>query len=292
MKIMKIRLVIWILLLFWVVLGYAYFKELFILSVPFFKAKYLDMATIILVAIILTYILSKIIDIVLLKAFKKILKQDWLAKKLLPLLHNIIIILVWVFAIFTTIDLLGFNIAKLLTGAWIWWVIIALAGKEAASNLFGSLSLIFSKSFKPWDIIRIKWIEWVVEEITLSNTKLTDKKWNIVYIPNKNIIVESIENLSQWRHRKNEFIFPIPLSISSKDMKKLIKSLESYWDKAKKDLTIEEYKIMFDSIGTGVQNITFMYQSSSKSDNVKLKKNIYFDLKDILDEQNILLIAQ
>lgn len=81
----------------------------------------------------------------------------------------------------------------------------ALASKEVASNLFGSLSLIFGKFFKISDRIRIKGFEGTVEEITLSHTRLTDKGGHTVYVPNKYLTAEPIENLSEAAIRKTEF---------------------------------------------------------------------------------------
>ncbi|EKE30272.1 MAG: hypothetical protein ACD_2C00015G0001 [uncultured bacterium (gcode 4)] len=286
---MKIRLVVWILLLIAVMLWYVYLKD-YIVAITFFDWRYFDMVTFAISALIITYIITKIIDIVFSKIFNKYIKHDTIGRKMLPVINNITIIFIWAISIIMTINYLGFNVATLLTWAWIWWVIFALAWKEAASNLFGSFSLIFSKSFKPGDYIKIKWLEWTVEEITLSYTRLTDKKWNMLYIPNKNIITESIENLTQWKHRKTEIIFPLPLSISSKDLKKLLKSFEAFGDKSKKDWVIEDYKLIFDSLNA-TQNISFTFQSLTKADNVLLKKNVYLDLKNILDEQGISLSA-
>lgn len=250
--------------------------------------RFIDIITAILTAIIVTYTISKIVDLIFTQAFKKIIKNDSLWKKLLPLIHNVIIIAIWILWFLTTVNILWFNINTLLTWAWIGWVILALASKEAASNVFGSLSLVFSKSFKTWDLIRIKLLEWTVEEITLSYTKLIDKKWNYIYIPNKNVISENLENLSHWKFKKQEISIPLPINIPAKDISKLLKSFEAYWDKSKKDEKFDDYKILFDWFSSNSQNIIFSFQTDFKTDLINLKREVYLDLKDLLDKEKII----
>ncbi|MDD2565801.1 MAG: mechanosensitive ion channel [Candidatus Gracilibacteria bacterium] len=283
---MKTRLIIGIILLISFIAGYFYFKDL-LLAVTFIQPKYINGASIVISSIIITYITARIIDIIFLKAFNKFLKQDSLGKKLLPLVHNIIIIFVRCLGIVTTINLLGFNITTILTGAGIGGIVLALAGKEVASNLFGSLSLIFSKKFKPGDIIRIKGLEGTVEEITLTYTRLTDTKGVIVYVPNKNITTENIENLSQGKHRKHEIILPLPINILSKDINAIIKNLEKYGDKKIKDKVFENYKVSFDSLTSTQQNISFKFQTDLKSNINIIKREVYLDFKDLLDKEKI-----
>jgi MscS family membrane protein len=284
---MKTRIFIGILLLITVIVWYFYLKDHFA-AVTIFQARYFDIATIVITAIIITYIISKIIDIVFIKAIPKLFRNDSLGKKIVPLIHNITLIIIWIFAILTTVDILGFNINTLLTWAWISWVILALAGKEAASNLFWSLSLIFSRSFKIGDLIRIKWLEWNVEEITLSYTRLTDKKGNIVYMPNKNIITDSIENLSQWKHRKHEITLPLPINLPASEVQKFLETLEKYSQEKKKKSVFDDFKIMFDSFTKDSQIIIYNVQVGIKQDQIAMKRQIYLDLKDILDKQKIL----
>ncbi len=131
------------------------------------------------------------------KAFERVLRGSALARKLLPLLKYVMNALVWGFGTFFLLSTLGVNVSALLTGAGIGGLAFALASKEIASNLFGSLSLIFGKFFKISDRIRIKGFEGTVEEITLSHTRLTDKSGHTVFVPNKFLTAEPIENLSE-----------------------------------------------------------------------------------------------
>lgn len=94
-------------------------------------------------------------------------------------------------------------------------MVFALASKELASNLFGSLSLIFGHFFKIHDRIRIKGFEGTVEEITLSYTRITDKNGHTVFMPNKYLTAEPIENLSETSFKTCDIpaVFPTDMGV-------------------------------------------------------------------------------
>lgn len=245
--------------------------------------KYIDKVAMVVFWLFLIYFLVKIIDMIFLNAFSKIIKNDSLAKKLLPLIHNVINISIWILWLLLLVNFLWYNITTFVTWAWIWWVIFALAWKEMASNLFWSISLVFSKSFKIWDLIRIKWLEWTVDEINLSFTKLIDKKGNYIYIPNKNIISENLENLSHWKFKKTELQMLFNKDIESNSLKKSIIEVSKLWEKLIKNKEIITYKINFDSINNDNQIFVFSYETEFKSEQVELKRNIYLQIKKITE---------
>lgn len=272
-----------------VVATYQYYLDLITEIIWIKNALYLRFIFIICIAIVTTLLISKIVDYIFYKAIEKIIKHDSLAKKLFPVIHNIITIAIWIIAVFTTAKILWYNINTLLTWAWISWILIALASKEFISNLFGSLSLIFSKSFKLWDKIKVKLYEWTVDEITLSYTRLVDKRWNYIYMPNKNIITENIENFSHGKFKKQEIILPVPIDTPRETIDKLIESLEKMSKKLIKDEIIEKYDISFNSFENWTQNIGYSFQCEIKSDTKSIKNNIYFEIRSILDKQEIKL---
>lgn len=268
---------------------YTYYAD-FITEIIWVKNfAYVQFFFTIFIAIITTILVSKIIDYIFYKAVEKVVKHDSLAKKLFPIVHNMITILLWIITAFVTIKILWYNINTLLTWAGIGWVFIAIASKEFISNLFWSLSLIFSKSFKIWDIIKIKTFEWTVDEITLSYTRLVDKRWNYVYMPNKNIITENIENFSRGKFKKQEIILPVPIDTGKSIIDKLMSSLEVVSKKLLKEEIIEKYEIFFNSFENGSQNISYFYQCPIKEDIRPIKNKVYLEIRNILDKEGIKL---
>lgn len=281
---MKSKIYISILLLVVISIWYYNFRDNLI-DLVFINPRYLQIGFTIILAIISTYTVSKIIDLLFNNAFAKRLKNDSLGKKILPLAHNVIIISVWVLGFLLTVNILWFNINTFLAWAGIGWLMIALASKEAASNLFGSLSLIFSKLFKIWDLIKIKNYEWTVEEITLSYTKLLSKNGSYIFIPNKNILSEGLENLSNNKYSKQEINIPLSINLGSKEVSELMDSFEKYWDKLVKSKILINYKVQFDSFNEKTQNIIFSFQLELKSDSTKIKNEAYLELKKIMESK-------
>ena len=107
----------------------------------------------VLMILVIAYVASVSLNLIL------TIRNNTLAKKVFPLIHWAISIAVWIVAGFFILGALGINIAALVTGAGIGGVMFALASKEFIANLFGSLSLIFSKNFKIGDTIKVKGYE-------------------------------------------------------------------------------------------------------------------------------------
>jgi small-conductance mechanosensitive channel len=147
----------------------------------------------------------------------------------------------------------------------------ALASKEFIANLFGSLSLIFSKNFKIGDTIRVKGYEGVVDEISLSYTRLIDKKGTVIFMPNKLIISETVENLSMAPSKKLEFPCELPIS----DVKELKKALESI-EKDIKKLGGDDVKISESIEGLTEKGYNVIIKIETSMENVHgLKKDVW-----------------
>lgn len=128
------------------------------------------------------------------------------------------------------LEALHINTRNILTGAGIGGAILALAYKDLFTNLLGSLSILFSKTFEIGEVIRIRtprlWVEGMVEEITLNHTKVTNNTGEVVYVPNKTIYTESVENLSRRRFHSYEFLIPFAKTDSVEEVNAALKLVE------------------------------------------------------------------
>lgn len=66
----------------------------------------------------------------------------------------------------------------------------------------------------------------MVEEITLNHTKVTNNTGEVVYVPNKIIYSEPVENLSRRRFFNYELILPFSRSLDVDEVETLIKIIE------------------------------------------------------------------
>lgn len=113
----------------------------------------------ILMMLTAAYIASISFNLILVKSFASVIQSNPLAKKIFPLIHWAISTAIWIISGFFILGILGVNINALITGAGLGGILFALASKDFISNLFGSLSLIFSHNFKIGDTIKVKGYE-------------------------------------------------------------------------------------------------------------------------------------
>lgn len=139
--------------------------------------------------------------------------ENIFVRRFLPIIQFIIIATLWIVSTFYVFDKLNIDTGSILAGAGIGGAILALAGKDIMTNLFGSLSILLSRTFDIGESIRVsggktKYYEGIVEEITLNYTKLTHISGEVIFIPNRLIYTEVVENLSRRRFFVYEYIVP------------------------------------------------------------------------------------
>lgn len=151
-------------------------------------------------------------------------------RRFLPIIQFLLTMIIWVVSGFFMLEALNINTSSILAGAGIGGAIVALASKDLLTNLLGSLSILFSRTFEIWDTIRIRMlrleVEWLVEEITLNHTKVTHKTWEVVYVPNRKIYTESVENLSRRRFHTYEYLVPFAKKTPPKEVDLSMKIIE------------------------------------------------------------------
>ncbi|MCK9272213.1 mechanosensitive ion channel family protein [Candidatus Gracilibacteria bacterium] len=281
---MNKKIYISLLLFIAIIAGYFYFKTS--LKFTFLNPVYIDKAMIIISVILSTYIFTKILDIFLRKFLLKTFNNANFTKRVFPVFHKILNILIWVIGILIGLGFLGYNPIAIVTGAGVGGVLIAIAGKETISNFVGSIILVFNKNFKIGDKIRIimkKTYEGTVEEITLSYTKLKDSSGNIIYIPNKNLLLETIENLSQAKFNKIDINLNLSLSNDKIKIDNLIEKLEK---NLKKNKLINNYNINL-SLENNLINLSI--EIFTDLGNNSIKKDISFDIKNEIEKQDLIL---
>ncbi len=152
-------------------------------------------------------------------------------RRFFPLIKVIVISTTWTIGIFYILDSLHINTSSILTGAGIGWVLLAIASRDIITNLFGSLSILLSRTFDIGEIIRLQLksnvtYEWLVEEITLNYTKITRLSGEVVFIPNRLIYTESLENISRRRFFDYTYRLPFKKQSNVLDIKTRMRIIE------------------------------------------------------------------
>ena len=139
------------------------------------KEEIFDLRKISVVWLSVKLLVIWMVVILLLKISKQLLGKsisDPKAKNpvLLALLDNFLVGIIWTIALIATLSVLGFNIGAIMAGLGIGGLALAMASKEALSDIIGGVSLMMAKSFKVGDFVIYEGRMITVKEIGLRYT--------------------------------------------------------------------------------------------------------------------------
>src|SRR6266849_2256496 len=164
---------------------------------PDWFANFLKKALGIIIAVSITYMVLKFIDLVMGYWKRRLETEDSIGKHLLPLISNTLKVFVAVVAVLLTLQNLGLNITSLIASLSIAGLAVSLAAQDTLSNLFGAVAMLSDKPFRIGDRIKVDNVEGVVESIGLRSTRVLSAEGHIVSIPNKIINNATITNLAR-----------------------------------------------------------------------------------------------
>jgi MscS family membrane protein len=151
--------------------------------------------------VILAYRLTNVL-ILFLKDFTDKTEND-LDDQLMPVVEKTLRVLVVVFGAMISLQNLGVNVMSALAGLGLGGLAFALAAKDTAANIFGSITILLDKPFRLGDWINIgEKYEGVVEDIGLRTTRIRTFAKTLIAVPNSVVAVSSIENFSRRPYRR------------------------------------------------------------------------------------------
>ena len=98
---------------------------------------------------------------------------------------------------------LNVDVDSLLAGLGIGGLAVALAAKDTAANLFGSVMIFLDKPFQIGDFIKIgSHVEGTVEEVGFRSTRVRTGYNSLVSFPNSIVTNSTVDNLGERRYRR------------------------------------------------------------------------------------------
>ncbi len=123
--------------------------------------------------------------------------------QVIPLVSRAVKTTIWVVGIVFVIQNLGIDVGSLIAGLGIGGLAFALAAKDTASNLFGSLTIFTDRPFQIGDWVVLGGsTEGVVEEVGFRSTRVRTFKGSVVSVPNAKVANETIDNIGQRPYRR------------------------------------------------------------------------------------------
>ena len=153
----------------------------------------------IIVAISITYVLLKVIDVFVgyWKQRSSSAEDKVFDDQLLPIVRKSLKVFVVIVAVLFTSQNLGLNITSLIASLSIGGLAIGLAAQDTLANLFGAVAVFVDKPFRVGDRIRLDAVEGDVETIGMRSTRVRTLDGHLVSIPNKTVGNATITNVAQ-----------------------------------------------------------------------------------------------
>ncbi len=122
--------------------------------------------------------------------------------QLVPLINKTLRVFVVVIGCLLMIQNLGINIMSLLAGLGLGGLAFALAAKDTAANLFGSIMIFLDKPCKVGDWIKVDAVEGTIEEIGFRSTRMRTFYNSLISVPNSVLATANIDNMGARQFRR------------------------------------------------------------------------------------------
>jgi MscS family membrane protein len=193
--------------------------------------KFLTKGFTVIVAISLTYMVLKFIDLLLnfwrQRAAGK--EDEEFNKQLFPIIRKSLKIFVIVVATLVTLDNLDVNITAAIASLSIGGLAVGLAAQDTLANLFGAVAVFLDKPFKIGDRIQIENVDGAVESIGLRSTRVRNLDGHLVTIPNKTMGNATIVNIAARERVKTVMNLGLTYDTSVEKLKRAIEIIKEVY---------------------------------------------------------------
>ncbi len=156
-----------------------------------------DGAVTLLVYIILFWYAFNLVSLVELGLKRFAARADTrLHSMVVPLIRKSLrIFVVIVGALIILNNVFGQNVGTWLAGLGIAGLAVSLAAQDSLRNLFGSITIMMDRPFRPGDLISFSGFLGSVEEIGFRSVKVRTLDGHLVTVPNSKVVNEAVENI-------------------------------------------------------------------------------------------------
>lgn len=183
-----------------------------------------------LIVLIVFYVIGKVIR----NAIGRLLKKVTDNKTIVNLLETVVGVMIIGIGVFIALSILQLDgaVTSLLAGAGIIGLALGFAFQDIASNFISGVILSIRHPFGIGDIIDTNGFYGTVEKLNLRNTIIKTPQGQIVYIPNKSVFENPLENYTKSGERRIDLSCGVSYGDDLEKAKKValeaVKSLQNY----------------------------------------------------------------
>ena len=254
-------------------------------SILYIQSHFVDLLLSSLAMYNLFWIIYTIVDAmqgIVYKGMKKLSGEhsDSLSKFIL----RIIYILIWVVGASSILSIWGVNVTALIASLGLGGLAFALAAKDTAANLFGSIAILLDKSIKIGDWIKVNGVEGTVEDIGMRTTKIRTFYKSLVVVPNQIVANSHIENFSRRETRRILMRIGLTYDTTNKQIESIISDIKSLLKSHNGIAQNETMLVNFDNFGDSAKEI-FIYTFTDTAiwqEYLNIKEDIVYKIDEIV----------
>lgn len=159
-------------------------------------------------------------------AFSRRFHSD-LGESLANLLVSVLKSFVVIIGVITVFQEWGFNVSGFLASLGLVGMAFALAAKDTAANLFGSLVIFTDRPFKIGDWVKTPDVEGTIESIGIRSTKVRTFAQALVSVPNGVLANTAILNWSEMGKRRIKMTIGVTYDTSSEQMQSILEGIRT-----------------------------------------------------------------
>ena len=179
----------------------------------------------------------------------------------------------------------GYNVSGFLASLGLVGMAFALAAKDTAGNLFGSLVIFTDKPFKIGDWIKTPEVEGTIENVGIRSTKVRTFAQALVSVPNGTLANSAILNWSRMGKRRIKTTLGVTYDTSGETLENIIADIKEML-KNHPGIHQETIHIYFSAFGESSLNIFCYYftKSTHWGEFMKVREDTYLNIMKIVEK--------
>jgi MscS family membrane protein len=179
----------------------------------------------------------------------------------------------------------GYNVSGFLASLGLVGMAFALAAKDTAANLFGSLVIFTDKPFRVGDWIKTPQVEGTIENIGIRSTKVRTFAQALVTVPNATLANSAILNWSRMGKRRIKMNIGLTYDTKGKVVENIVKDIQDML-KNHKDIHQETIHVYFSAFDASSLNIFCYYftKTTAWGEFMKVREDTYLQIMKIVEQ--------
>jgi MscS family membrane protein len=179
----------------------------------------------------------------------------------------------------------GYNVSGFIASLGLVGMAFALAAKDTAGNLFGSLVIFTDKPFKIGDWIKTPAVEGTIENVGIRSTKVRTFAQALVSVPNGTLANSAILNWSKMGKRRVKTTLGLTYGTQGETLEMIIEEIKEML-KNDPDIHQDTIHIYFSAFGESSLNIFCYYftKSTNWAEFMRVREKTYLSIMKIVEK--------